>query len=134
MIRLTTEQFARTFGKRKSPDSDKRPLKYRNKKCEWMGARFDSIAERDRFIVLEDMQRHGKISGLRRQVRFELIPEHRENGELIERRTDYIADFVYRDERGVTVVEDVKGYRKNPVWIMKRKLMLEKYGIRVREV
>lgn len=47
-------------------------------------------------------------------------------------------DFVYTQD-GETVVEDVKGYR-DPAsagyakYVIKRKLMLYRYGIRVREV
>ena len=43
-----------------------------------------------------------------------------------------IADFVYY-RRGIWVVEDAKGDRTD-VYIIKRKLMLEKYGIEIEEV
>lgn len=52
---------------------------------------------------------------------------------LLERRCEYIADFVYVDENGEKVVEDAKGYRTKD-YIIKRKLMLWVHGIRVREV
>lgn len=45
----------------------------------------------------------------------------------------YVADFVYKDENGEEVVEDVKGMRTKE-YIIKRKLMLWQYGIQVREV
>lgn len=46
----------------------------------------------------------------------------------------YIADFVYFDKKAQrTVVEDTKGF-KTKDYIIKRKLMLERYGIRIREV
>lgn len=57
-------------------------------------------------------------------------------GKLIERSCSYVADFVY-EQGGKTVVEDVKGYKKGStyaVFTIKRKLMLQKYGIRVKEV
>lgn len=130
MLRLTEDEARSLFGKR----AEHKVPKYRNKKCVWMGIRFDSIRERDRYIALVDEQRSGRISDLRRQVRFQLIPDLYINGKLVERRVDYIADFVYRNEYGEPVVEDVKGFRGNRVWIIKRKLMLEKYGIRVLEV
>ena len=50
-----------------------------------------------------------------------------------ERPVDYIADFVYRDKDGNEVVEDVKGVRTR-VYVIKRKLMLWRHGIRIREV
>ena len=51
---------------------------------------------------------------------------------VVERECSYKADFTY--EEGIkTVVEDVKGYRTKE-YIIKRKLMLYQYGIRIREV
>ena len=128
MIRMTAAEFREKFGK-----GSRKKAKYRNKICYWNGLKFDSIRERDRFIELLDMQRHGVITGLRRQVPFELIPEHWENGEKIENKCEYVADFVYRDAYGITVVEDAKGCRTKD-YIIKRKLLLDKYGIRIREV
>ena len=79
-----------------------------------------------------------EISELRRQVKYELLPSQRMDGKCVERPLHYIADFVYTQD-GETVVEDVKGYR-DPAsagyakYVIKRKLMLYRYGIRVREV
>ena len=76
-----------------------------------------------------------------------LIPEHREpdtigprggrkKGRIIERRLEYIADFTYEELRPdgswVYVVEDCKGMRTRE-YIIKRKLMLHVYNIRLRE-
>jgi hypothetical protein len=80
---------------------------------------------------LKLLQRAGKITDLRLQVPFLLIPSQYENGKCIERECKYIADFTYR-ENGKFVVEDAKGL-KTDVYIIKRKLMLEKYGIKIRE-
>lgn len=44
----------------------------------------------------------------------------------------YRADFKYTED-GKTVVEDVKGFRTKE-YILKRKMMLWKYGIRIRAV
>lgn len=99
---------------------------------------FDSQREAQRWDELCMLQSAGKIQDLKRQVRFVLIPPQRERlpngkpGKVIEREVAYIADFFYR-ERGETVVEDAKGC-KTPEYIIKRKLMLERKGIRVREV
>ena len=43
----------------------------------------------------------------------------------------YVADFVYEDN-GDTVVEDTKGMRTKE-YVIKRKLMLYRYGIRIKE-
>lgn len=57
---------------------------------------------------------------------------------LVEREVTYVADFVYTYVcNGKVAVEDVKGYRKGTaysVFVIKRKLMLERYGIKVIEV
>lgn len=92
-----------------------------------------SIKEHDRARQLKLMQRTGLISDLREQVSFTVIPTQRDaDGKLIEKCTRYIADFVYKDREGNTVVEDTKGFR-TPEYIMKRKLMLHLYGIRIKE-
>lgn len=79
------------------------------------------------------MQKAGVISDLHRQVRFVLIPpQYGSDNNLIERQVVYIADFVYKDENGETVVEDTKGYRTKE-YIIKRKLMLKVHGIRIKE-
>ena len=90
------------------------------------------------------MSRSGAIKGLKRQVKFELIPAQYEpdiisqrgkvkKGKLIERAVSYIADFVYTDENGKTVVEDTKGFRTKD-YVIKRKLLLYMHGIRIKEI
>ena len=97
--------------------------------------KFDSILERNRFIFLDAEQRAGNISNLRLQVPFELIPNQRVNGKLIEKKCSYIADFVYMKD-GKMVVEDVKSVatQKKESYIIKRKLMLKVYGIIIKEI
>ena len=102
-------------------------MKYKNRKT----ARYDSRKESGRAGVLKLSQRAWLISGLQEQVRFELIQAQYGGGKCVERGCFYVANFVYT-ENGKTVVEDVKGY-KTPDYIIKRKLMLEKHGIRIRE-
>lgn len=118
--------------------------KYHAKKTVVDGIRFDSLKEGRRYIELKDLQRAGKISELELQVPFLLIEEHREpdtigpkgghtKGRLIERACYYKADFVYTDETtGEKVVEDCKGMR-TPEYIIKRKLMYDRYGVRIKE-
>lgn len=112
--------------------------KYFNKKIVIQGIKFDSMAEARRYRDLTWLQNGGVIHDLQRQVRYELIPrQYDQDGKLLERSLDYIADFVYIDEHGETVVEDVKGYKKGPAYALftaKRKMMLKIYGIQVREV
>ena len=112
--------------------------KFNAKKVVVHGETFDSLAEARRWRDLTWLERGGIIKGLTRQVKYILIPnQYAEDGKLVERSVTYIADFVYQDENGQLVVEDVKGYKKGPaynVFAIKRKLMLQVFGIRVREV
>ena len=87
---------------------------------------FDSKKEFVRWCDLRLLERAGKISDLKRQVKYELIPK--QDGE---RACNYVADFVYCQD-GNTVVEDCKGFRTEGYKI-KRKLMLWVHGIKVKE-
>lgn len=108
--------------------------KYNNKKITVNGQIFDSKKEASRYKELRLLEKAGAIHDLRMQVKFTLIPAQRDEatGKVIERECSYKADFVY-EEDGKTVVEDVKGFRTKE-YIIKRKLMLYQYGIRIREV
>lgn len=119
-------------------------MKYGNRKVCIDGIQFDSKLEASRWLFLSGQQKQGTISDLRRQVKFVLIPAQYEpntvgrrggvrKGKLLERECSYIADFVYTDSGGQTVVEDTKGV-KTPDYVIKRKLMLYLHGIRVKEV
>ena len=108
-------------------------MKYGNKRTEIDGYTFDSQREAHHYIELKYMLRSGLISDLRLQVPFELIPSQRDaSGKVIERPVSYKADFVYV-QNGQTVVEDSKGFRTKE-YIIKRKMLLYKYGIRIKEV
>lgn len=94
---------------------------------------YASRKEHRRANELRLLQRAGLISNLREQVPYELIPTQRApDGKVIERACSYIADFVYTDQHGNTVVEDTKGVR-NDVYRIKRKLMLHVHGITITE-
>ena len=100
---------------------------------------FDSEHEARRWDELVLLQKAGKITDLKRQVRYKLIPAQRDlQGHVIEKACDYVADFSYYEKQDgmkhpVHVVEDAKGVR-TPDYVIKRKLMLQKYGVRIREV
>ena len=112
--------------------------KFFAKKVTVDGIKFDSYAEACRYRDLKWLERGGVIKGLERQVKYTLIPnQFDENHKLKFRAVTYIADFIYQDEFGKLVVEDVKGYRKGPVYalfVIKKKLMYWVHGIEVREV
>ena len=86
--------------------------------------RFDSKMEYQRYLTLKLMERAGEISGLQRQVRYELTA----GGIQI---CTYVADFVYK-KQDATVVEDAKGF-KTPEYRLKRRLMKEILGIDILE-
>lgn len=102
--------------------------KYRNRRAYG----FDSKAEEKRWKELSSMQEAGQIEALERQKRYVLLPSQYKDGKCVERGVTYIADFVYKVD-GVTIVEDVKGF-KTKDYIIKRKLMLYIHGIKIREV
>ena len=122
--------------------------KYHSRKVILDGETFDSQKEARRYAELKLLERAGKISDLQRQVRYELIPSQRETsteiytrgekkgqfkpGKVIEKPCYYVADFEYIQD-GIKVVEDTKGVRTKD-YVIKRKLMLKVYGVRVREV
>lgn len=112
---------------------------------------FDSKKEYNRWCNLRLLERAGKISDLKRQVTFELIPTQREEstevykagpqkglpkpGAIIEKAVDYVADFTYYQD-GEYIVEDTKGYKKGAAYqlfVIKRKMMLSVHGIRIKE-
>ncbi|MFM0256079.1 DUF1064 domain-containing protein [Paraburkholderia sediminicola] len=112
-----------------------RQPKYRNTKCEHNGIKFDSQRERSHWFHLVQQQAAGLISELRLQVPFLLTKRQQRDDGTWERKSTYVADFTYiRD--GKFVVEDVKSEatRKNRTYIQKRKQMLEKHGITVKEI
>lgn len=122
--------------------------KYLARKYIINGHTFDSKKEGQRYTELLLLEKAGAISRLRIQEKFVLIPAQREPdiitakgkrkpGKLIEREVAYYADFYYLDENGEPVVEDVKGYKQGgayALYTIKRKLMLWRYGIRIKEV
>lgn len=123
---------------------NKTKSKYGANKTVIDGIVFDSKKEGRRYQELKIMESAGLISDLQRQVKFILIPAQREKdtkgkrggvikGKLIEREVAYIADFVYQNEYGERIVEDTKGM-KTKEYIIKRKMMLYFYGIRITEV
>lgn len=119
--------------------------KYNAKSVEYDGLKFDSQKEALRYKELDYLLSEGIITDLKRQVKYLLIPAQREpatvgkrggvkQGKLIEHECSYIADFVYTVvESGETIVEDTKGMRTKD-YVIKRKLMLFVYGIRIKEI
>lgn len=86
------------------------------------GTRFASKREAKRYGELKLLQQVKAISGLRMQVRYQIVIE-----------TVYVADFVYFDEAKLCeIVEDVKGYRTRE-YKRKKRLMGKQHGIQILE-
>ena len=111
--------------------------KYKNEKVvvpvgDGLVREFDSKFEAQRYQELAYLEKANVITNLRCQVKYELIPSQKRPNGTTERAVNYIADFVYSDGKNV-IVEDTKGV-KTPEYVIKRKLMLQKYGIAVKEI
>ena len=109
--------------------------KYKNKKTMLDGIEFDSKKEADYYAKLV-MLMHAKntserVERIDRQVVFELIPKQKG-----EREVCYRADFVVTYGDGRQEVVDVKSAytRKLPAYVLKRKMLLHRHGIRLKEV
>jgi hypothetical protein len=105
--------------------------KYHNKVVHINGMKFDSRKEARRYAELLWLEKAGEIRDLQRQVKFELIPKQGS-----ERACYYKADFVYyeldKEGRWQFIVEDSKGARTD-VYKIKRKLMMWRHNIKIRE-
>ena len=102
--------------------------KYGNRKVTYYGITFDSKKEGEHYLFLRSEQLAGRIKDLACQTAFVVVPKVGK-----EREVKYIADFTYRDSEGNLIVEDAKGFRTD-VYKIKKKLMLWRYGIEIREV
>ena len=108
--------------------------KYGNRKTILDGIEFDSKREAERYAELKLLERAGEIQNLQRQTPFVLIPKQTIDGKMVERPCVYKADFTYT-EHGQDVVEDVKSdATKTKDYIIKRKLLLWEFGLRIKEV
>jgi Protein of unknown function (DUF1064) len=106
--------------------------KYRNKKTALDGITFDSKREAARYSELRLLERAGHIRSLSLQPKFTLVDSQRRADGKAERPVVYIADFMYFQGENC-IVEDAKGV-KTPDYVIKRKLMLSRHGITVKEV
>lgn len=98
--------------------------KYGAKKTLCDGILFDSKMEAERYVQLRFLAEQGKITNLQRQVTYELLPNQRgediitkrgkiKPGYVLYRAWTYTADFVYNNENGEEIIEDVKGVKPN---------------------
>lgn len=102
--------------------------KYNATRCEFGGYKFDSKKEVERFIVLREWEKLGKITGLKVHPKFTLLEGYTDNQGKRERAITYTADFAYMDG-GRHVVEDVKGKAtaKERSYVLRRKILKWRY-------
>ena len=77
------------------------PNKFHAKKQVYKVIKFDSKKELNRYLILEQMQMKNYISELEIHPKFPLMV----NGVKIGR---YTADFKYKNNKGIEIIEDVK--------------------------
>ena len=101
--------------------------KYGSVRCEMNGRVYPSKHQAKIAATLQMLQERGLISDLKEEVPIILVPG---DGKL--RPITYRADFTYRDERSLHVV-DAKGF-KHPVYRLKKRLAALLLGIQIEEV
>lgn len=104
-----------------------KPNKYRNKRIEFKGIKFDSKKEAKRFEELKFLELASKISDLKLQQKISILPDWIAPDGSKMRGYGYVADFTYI-ENGVFVIEDVKSSSTANIraYINKRKEILAK--------
>lgn len=101
-------------------------MKYHNRKIIVDDKKFDSLKEAKRYKELKILEKANEITELRTQVKFELQSSFKKNNKTY-RKIEYIADFVYYDNKlNKYIVEDTKGF-KTDVYKLKKKLFEYKY-------
>ena len=107
-------------------------MKYGTQKTTVDGFTFDSNAEAHRYTELIALQNLGIIKHLQRQKPYFLVKGGKWTNGKKYSPVKYVADFVYEVD-GELIVEDVKGFKTRD-YIIKKKLMKERYGIEIAEV
>jgi len=82
--------------------------KYGAKKTQVGEVTFDSKKEAQRYMELQLLERAEEISNLRRQVRIDLMGQHRPLHTRTGRKMRLTIDFAYIED-GIEVMEDSKG-------------------------
>lgn len=96
---------------------------------------FDSMKEARRFDELLLLRKVGRIRDLRLQVEFTLREAYTTAEGYRVRAIRYKADFTYQDENDRLIVEDAKVRpTRTKEYAMKKKLMIEKFNLQIREV
>lgn len=135
-MRLSEKEYSELTG------AAPKKSKYHNRKVEYYDPglketiTFDSVKERDYYLLLKDRERRGEIIGLMRQQKIIIQEAFTDKTGKNHRAIIYIADFRYFDvdepEGENLHFIDVKGY-KTEIYKIKKKLLAYK-GIIIEEV
>jgi hypothetical protein len=101
-----------------------RPSKYGNERT----GKYASKHEADIAVKLHALQSRGMIWGLTEQHSFTLV-----EGQGKIRPIKYIADFTYHDKDGAHIV-DAKGYAKDKVYRLKKRMLKLLHGLDIEEL
>lgn len=103
-----------------------RRSKYNAKKKVVDGHLFHSTKEAERYCELKLFLKAGLIRNLVLQPRFLLQDKFKDKQGKTHRKIEYVADFLYIDNDGKAIVEDVKGVL-TAVYKLKKKMFLKIY-------
>lgn len=132
--KLKSENFKTHENINMLTEKEEKTSKYRNQKTTVNGIVFDSKKEAQRYEELLLMLKSGEISDLRLQVEFTLQEAYTTHTGQRVRAIRYKADFAYikNNER---IVEDVKSKAtKTQVYAIKKKMLMDKYGVKIIEI
>lgn len=134
VARMSPSAQKQILAKLKVQMEEEKRSKYGNRQ-EWRGdIRFASKKEARRYDELMVLLNAGEIEDLKLQPQYTLQEAYTlPNGKRVQ-AIRYVADYSYR-RGGELIVEDVKSEAtKTRVYQIKRKLLLDKFGIAIREI
>ncbi len=114
-----------------APKPPMKPRKYRNVPANGKASKHEAYIGEQLEAAKRAVDPAHRVVCVMSQVKFLLIPA--QEGE---RECSYYADYValYADQRFEVIDAKSEVTRKEARYVMKRKLMLERYGIRIREL
>ncbi|WP_166167982.1 DUF1064 domain-containing protein [Acinetobacter sp. SA01] len=134
MTSISLAEYHKQYASKAKPKAGRN--KFNAQRIEKDGMKFDSVKEYNRYIELTALMQRGEISELKCQVKFELAPKVKIEGEKRAKPAlRYFADFTYLSN-GKLIVEDVKsaGTRNLPSYRNKKHLMKTVHDIDIKEV
>lgn len=101
------------------------------------GITFDSKLEMNRYLFLKELEKRKVIRDLVLQPRFKYHvtyePEDPELSTEYHKTESYYADFRYTTNKGIEIIEDVKGHR-TPTYKRKKQIVEALFGVTITEI